>query len=130
MPPDIYTIIDTPAAVEFINRRASQFSQTNIFPLGALTQKLRGEELAEMFLLKAAGCVGVSNGDIAIENTEVLRRSFEYAKSCDLTVFIFAEDKKIKNNGVVHEGAISTRLGLPEIPETCLLYTSPSPRDS
>ena len=71
-----------------------------------------------MFLLKAAGCVGVSNGDIAIENTEVLRRSFEYAKSCDLTVFIFAEDKKIKNNGVVHEGAISTRLGLPAIPET------------
>ncbi|MAS84008.1 MAG: dihydroorotase [Legionellales bacterium] len=118
VPPDIYPIIDTPAAVEFINRRASQFSQTNIFPLGALTQKLRGEELAEMFLLKAAGCVGVSNGDIAIENTEVLRRSFEYAKSCDLTVFIFAEDKKIKNNGVVHEGAISTRLGLPAIPET------------
>jgi dihydroorotase len=71
-----------------------------------------------MHLLKAAGCVGVSNALVAIENTEVLRRAFEYANSCDLTVFIYAEDQKVKNNGVAHEGAISTRLGLPAIPET------------
>ena len=118
VPPDIQPTIDTPAIVEFINRRASESNRANIFPLGALTQELNGKELTEMFLLKAAGCIGVSNGDVAIENTEVLRRAFEYAKSCDLTVFIFAEDSKIKNNGVAHEGAISTRLGLPAIPET------------
>ncbi len=71
-----------------------------------------------MHLLKTAGCVGVSNALIEIENTEVLRRAFEYAKSCDLTVYIYAEDRKIKNHGIIHEGPISTRLGLPAIPET------------
>ena len=118
MPPDTAPIVDTPAVVEFIHQRARETNRANIYPLGALTQELKGEQLAEMYLLKEAGCVGVSNALVAIENTEVLRRAFEYANSCGLTVFIYAEDKKLKNNGVAHEGAISTRLGLPAIPET------------
>ncbi len=118
IPPDTKPVIDTPAVVEFIHQRARETNRANIYPLGALTHQLKGEQLAEMYLLKEAGCVGVSNALSAIENTEVLRRAFEYAKSCDLTVFLYAEDEKIANNGVAHEGAISTRLGLPAIPET------------
>ena len=118
VPPDTTPVIDTPAVVEFIHQRARETNRANIFPLGALTQKLKGEQLAEMYLLKEAGCIGVSNALNAIENTEVLRRAFEYANSCDLSVFIYAEDEKIANNGVAHEGAISARLGLPAIPET------------
>jgi len=118
VPPDTTPIIDTPAVVEFIHQRAREINRANVYPLGALTQKLKGEQLAEMYLLKEAGCVGISNALNAIENTEVLRRAFEYANSCDLTIFIYPEDQKITNNGVVHEGAISTRLGLPAIPET------------
>ena len=118
IPPDTKPVIDTTAVVEFIHQRARETNRANIYPLGALTHQLKGEQLAEMYLLKEAGCVGVSNALSTIENTEVLRRAFEYAKSCDLTVFIYAEDEKIANNGVVHEGAISTRLGLPAIPET------------
>ena len=118
VPPDTAPVIDTPAVVEFINQRARETNRANIYPLGALTQQLNGEQLAEMYLLKEAGCIGVSNALSSIENTEVLRRAFEYANSCDLTVFIYAEDEKIANNGVAHEGAISTRLGLPAIPET------------
>jgi dihydroorotase len=118
MPPDTKPVIDTPAVVEFIHQRARETNRANIYPLGALTHQLEGEQLAEMYLLKEAGCIGVSNALSTIKNTEVLRRAFEYAKSCDLTVFIYAEDEKISNNGVAHEGAISTRLGLPAIPET------------
>ena len=118
VPPDTTPVIDTPAVVEFIHQRAREINRANVYPLGALTQKLKGEQLAEMYLLKEAGCVGISNALNAIENTEVLRRAFEYANSCDLTIFIYPEDQKITNNGVVHEGAISTRLGLPAIPET------------
>ena len=118
VPPDTAPVIDTPAVVEFIHQRAREINRANVYPLGALTQKLKGEQLAEMYLLKEAGCVGISNALSTIENTEVLRRAFEYANSCDLTIFIYPEDQKITNNGVVHEGAISTRLGLPAIPET------------
>ena len=118
VPPDTAPVIDTPAVVEFIHQRAREINRANVYPLGALTQKLKGEQLAEMYLLKKAGCAGISNALSAIENTEVLRRAFEYANSCDLTIFIYPEDQKITNNGVVHEGAISTRLGLPAIPET------------
>ena len=118
VPPDSTPVIDTPAVVEFIHQRAREINRANVYPLGALTQKLKGEQLAEMYLLKEAGCIGISNALSAIENTEVLRRAFEYANSCDLTIFIYPEDQKITNNGVVHEGAISTRLGLPAIPET------------
>ena len=118
VPPDTTPVIDTPAVVEFMNQRAREINRANVYPLGALTQKLKGEQLAEMYLLKEAGCVGISNALNAIENTEVLRRAFEYANSCDLTIFIYPEDQKITNNGVAHEGAISTRLGLPAIPET------------
>ena len=118
VPPDSTPVIDTPAVVEFIHQRAREINRANVYPLGALTQKLKGEQLAEMYLLKEAGCVGISNALSTIENTEVLRRAFEYANSCDLTIFIYPEDQKITNNGVAHEGAISTRLGLPAIPET------------
>ena len=98
MPPDTAPIVDTSAVVEFIRQRARETNRANIYPLGALTQELKGEQLAEMYLLKEAGCVGVSNALVGIENMEVLRRAFEYANSCGLTVFIYAEDKKLKNN--------------------------------
>ncbi|MBL1142129.1 MAG: dihydroorotase [Proteobacteria bacterium] len=117
-PPDTDPIIDTPAVVEFINQRSRDAGLTNIYPLGALTQGLKSEQLSEMYLLKQAGCIGVSNALSPIDNAEVLRRSFEYAHSCELTVFLYAEDKALKNNGTAHEGAISTRLGLPAIPES------------
>ena len=117
-PPDTIPVIDTPAVVELIHQRARDTHRANVYPLGALTQSLQGDQLAEMFTLQQAGCIGVSNALMPIDNTEVLRRAFEYAQSCDLTVFIFSEDHALKNNGVVHEGPISTRLGLPPIPET------------
>lgn len=116
-PPDTKPVIDSPAVVELINQRARDISRANVYLLGALTQNLKGQQLAEMFTLQQAGCVGISNALAAIENTEVLLRAFEYAKDCGLTVHFFSEDHALKNNGVVHEGAISTRLGLPSISE-------------
>lgn len=117
-PPDTDPVIETTAVVELIHQRSREIYRSNIYPLAAMTQGLKGEHLAEMHTLKEAGCIGVSNALAPIENTEVLRRAFEYARSCDLTVFFYAEDKALKNNGVAHEGPVSTRLGLPPIPET------------
>jgi len=117
-PPDTIPVIDTPAVAELIFQRSSNSQQSKVFPLGALTHGLKGETLAEMDALKSAGCIGVSNAYAPIVNTEVLRRALEYAATCEISVHLYCEDDYLRNNGVVHEGPVSTRLGLPAIPET------------
>ncbi len=116
-PPDTQPVIDTTAVAELIQQRAEAANKLRIFPLGALTHGLKGEHLSEMLALKRAGCVGVSNAYVDITNTDVQRHAMEYAHSCGLTVYIQAEDQFLSRNGVAHEGAISTRLGLPSTPE-------------
>jgi len=117
-PPDTHPVIDNTAAVELIHQRTEESGKTRIYPIGALTHGLKGERLAEMYALKQAGCVAVSNGNQPVSNNEILRRTFEYAASTGLVVFIQAQDQHLCNQGVVNEGSISTRLGLTPIPET------------
>jgi len=117
-PPDTIPVIDTPAVVELIFQRSSHNQQAKVFPLGALTHGLKGKTLAEMDALKNAGCIGVSNANSPIVDTEVLRRALEYAVTCEITVHLYCEDNYLRNNGVAHEGPVSTRLGLPPIPES------------
>jgi len=116
-PPDTQPVIDTPAVVELIRQRAEAAGCTRVLTLGALSAGLAGEQLAEMHELKRAGVVGVSNALAPMTNTLVMRRALEYAASHDLTVFLHAEDAWLRNAGCAHEGALSTRLGLPGIPE-------------
>jgi dihydroorotase len=117
-PPDGSPIIDTPAVVELIRQRAARADKARVYPIGALTHGLKGDRLAEMYALQQAGCIAVSNGNQPIASNEILRRAFEYAASTGLTVFIHAEDHSLRNQGVISEGEISTRLGLTPIPET------------
>jgi dihydroorotase len=117
-PPDTLPVIDTPAVVELIHQRATASAQARVVCLGALTKELKGELLAGMSGLKQVGCVGVSNARMPIANTEVMRRAMEYAATVGVTVFLHAEDPWLAGQGHVHEGATSTRMGLPAIPET------------
>ena len=117
-PPDTIPVIDTPAVAELIFQHSANSQQSKVFPLGALTHGLKGETLAEMDALKSAGCIGVSNAYAPIVDTEVLRRALEYAATCEISVHLYCEDDYLRNNGVAHEGPVSTRLGLPAIPET------------
>ncbi len=116
-PPDTFPVMDTPAMVRMVQDRAAACGFTRVHPLGALTAQLGGERLADMALLMDAGCVGVSNGLQVVENTLVMRRAMQYAATYDLPVFVTPRDARLHGNGVVHEGEISTRLGLPAIPE-------------
>lgn len=115
-PPDTDPVIDETAVVELIRRRAKAAGQARVLTLGALTQGLRGEQLAEMAALKEAGCVGVSNALAPVVNTLVLRRSLEYAATFGLTVFLTPMDPWLTAGGCAHEGVVATHLGLTGIP--------------
>ena len=116
-PPDTQPIIDTPAVAQLIAQTAERAGRARVIPAGALTQGLKGEQISEMAALKAAGCAVMSHGDRPITNTQVQRRAMEYAATFGLTVFLRPEDHYLRDQGCVHEGAVSTRLGLPGIPE-------------
>ena len=116
-PPDTDPVIDTPAVIELIRHRAQQTGAARVVSLGALTRGLQGEHLSEMAALQRAGCVGVSNALKPLASTYIQRRAFEYAATFGLTVFLHADDTALSAKGCMHEGQLSTRLGLPGIPE-------------
>lgn len=115
-PPDTNPITDTQAVAELIRRRARQAATAFVMPLGALTKGLEGELLSDMHSLSQGGCVAMSQADTPIENPLNLKNALEYAASHDLLVMLRSENQQLKNNGVAHLGAVSTRLGLPAIP--------------
>ena len=116
--PDTNPIIETPAVADLIMQRAIDAGYARVLPIGALTAELKGEKLAEMGLLLQQGkCIAVSNACRPVNQTHVMRRAMEYAASCGLPVFLHAEDPSLSQGGCVHEGIMSTRLGLPGIPE-------------
>jgi dihydroorotase len=116
-PPDTDPVVDTPAVANLVQRRAQAAGKARVLTLGALTQGLKCAQISEMGALKEAGCVGMSNARRPIANTLVMRRAMEYAATHDLTVFLHAEDPWLSNHGSMHEGRVSTRLGLAGIPE-------------
>lgn len=109
-------VVDSPAQVELIEQLSQISGVCSVYVIGALTAGLQGESLSEMAALKAAGCVGVTNALRPIKNSLVLRRAMEYASSQELTIFTYPLDFQLANNGCVHEGLTSSRLGLPGIP--------------
>jgi len=117
VPPDTNPVIDTPAMVHMVRQRGRRIQKARVYPVGALTVGLAGEQLTDMAALRDAGCTAVSNADHIIDNTLVMRRAMQYASTFDLTVFLTPLDHWLKGNGCVHEGEVSTRLGLPAVPE-------------
>jgi len=116
-PPDTDPVIDTPAMAQMIRQRADEIGLSQVIPIGGLTRNLAGEKLTDMAALRDAGCVVLGNAERPVDNTLVMRRAMQYAATFDITVFLNALDPWLKGNGCVHEGEISTRLGLPVIPE-------------
>ena len=117
VPPDTNPVIDTPAMVHMVRQRGRRIKKARVYPLGALTIGLAGKQLTDMSTLRDAGCPAVSNANQIIDNTLVMRRAMQYASTFDLTVFLTPLDHWLRGNGCVHEGEVSTRLGLPAVPE-------------
>ncbi len=115
-PPDTDPVLDEPGLVEMLKYRAKQQGLAHVYPLGAITRQLQGKALAEMSELKTAGCVGFSQANLAITDTQVLWRAMEYAATFDYTLFLHAEEPFLAKDGVAHDGEVATRLGLKGIP--------------
>jgi dihydroorotase len=125
-PPDTDPTLDEPGLIEMLKHRARSLALTSLYPLGALTVGLAGEDLTEMAELSEAGCVGFSQAAVPIVNTQVLLRAMQYATTYGFTVWLQPQDPFLGRGGVAHNGAVATRLGLPGIPvlsETVALHT-------
>lgn len=116
-PPDTMPVIDMPATALLEQDLAADAGLARVHPIGAMTRKLEGLLLTDMAMLDEAGCVGVGNALKPIADTLVLRRAMQYASTYDIKVFLTPFDPYLLGNGCIHEGALSTELGLPSIPE-------------
>lgn len=115
-PPDTDPVLDEPGLVEMLKHRAKQLNLAHVYPLGALTTQLAGKELTEMCQLTEAGCVGFSQADVSIYDTQVLWRAMQYAATFGFTVWLRPEEPYLAKNGVAHDGEVAARLGLKGIP--------------
>ena len=124
-PPDTDPVLDEPGLVEMLRMRAEKLHQARVFPLGALTRGLAGEVLTEMAELTEAGCVGFSQAEVALANTQVMQRALQYAATYGYTVWLRPQELYL-GKGVAASGALATRLGLSGVPvaaETIALHT-------
>jgi dihydroorotase len=115
-PPDTDPVLDEPGLVEMLKHRAKQQGLAHVYPLGAMTRQLKGSALSEMNELHTAGCVGFSQANVAVTDTQVLWRAMEYAATFGFTLFLHAEEPFLAANGVAHDGEVATRMGLKGIP--------------
>src|SRR5215207_5789785 len=122
--PDTDPIIDDPAPVDFMLRRARDTAVVRVHPMAAMTRGLAGEELAEFGLLQEAGAVAFTEGRRSLKSARVMRNVLTYARDFDALVVHHTEDPDLASTGVMNEGETATRLGLPGIPleaETIML---------
>lgn len=110
--PNTKPVNDTRAITEQMVARAREVGGTQLHPIGAITRGLQGHELTEMSDLREAGAVGVSDDGRCVMNAAVMRRALEYARTVDVFVSQHAEDHDLTAGAQMHEGKVSSRLGL------------------
>jgi dihydroorotase len=113
--PNTKPAIHDKAAVEYISQKSKSLP-VNIHPLGAITKNTEGKELAEMYDMKASGALAFSDGLNSIQSAGLLLKALQYVKAFDGTIIQLPDDKSIIPHGLMNEGIISTRLGLPGKP--------------
>ncbi len=113
--PNSFPVIDNQSQVHFVQQKATGFA-TNLYPIGALTKNSEGADLAELYDMKNAGAIAFGDYNKSLSNANLLKIGLQYVQDFDGLVIAFCQDEKIKGNGVVNEGVVSTRLGLKGIP--------------
>lgn len=115
--PQVGAAHDEPRQMQRWLEQAEQWRLARLYPLGGLTRGLRGEALAEMAGLAAAGCIAFSQGDAALVDTRVLLNAMQYAQTYGYALWLQPQDFWLARGGAVASGAYATRLGLAGVPE-------------
>jgi len=110
--PNTSPVNDSATVTSYIVSRAKQSAIVNVLPIGAITKGSAGEELAAIGSMKKAGIVAISDDGRPVMNSRVMRRAMEFARALDLPVIDHCEDLNLSAGGDMHEGMMSTRLGL------------------
>jgi dihydroorotase len=111
-PPDTDPTLDEPGLVKMLKFRTQSLQLARVYPLGALTVGLKGDVLTEMAELSEAGCVGFTQVNEPMFDTQVILRSMQYAKSFGFSIWLQPTDPYLGRGGVAHSGAVASRLGL------------------
>ncbi|KAB1072054.1 dihydroorotase [Methylobacterium planeticum] len=122
--PDTNPVIDGPAIVDFVLRRARDTASVHVLPSAAITKGLAGREMTEFGLLAEAGAVAFTDGLKAVANAQVMRRALTYARDFGALLMQHVEEPDLVGDGVMNEGEMASRLGLLGIPreaETVML---------
>jgi dihydroorotase len=110
-------VADNKAVVRYILDKAQREGFVHVYPIGAMTKGLRGEELANIGEMCEAGIVGVSDDGRSVENSQIMQRAMIYAHMFGVAVICHSEDSNLSDGGVMNEGALSTMMGLRGIPK-------------
>src|SRR5215467_6447771 len=113
--PNTRPVIDSKSQVEYIRGKSSSLP-VNIRPIGALTKGLEGKDLAEMYDMRHSGAVAFSDGTSPVQSAGLLLKGLQYVKAFDGIIIQVPDDKTVGANGLMNEGIVSTRLGLPGKP--------------
>ncbi len=114
--PNVSPVADNQTVIEFIIKRARELDLINIYPAGSITKGENGKMLAEINELKNSGAIAITDDGVDVQHEGLLRRAMEYAKTCGVLVISHCETKDLTEDGVMHEGWVSTQLGLPGTP--------------
>lgn len=114
--PNTNPIADNQTVIEFIQKRAREIDLIAIYPTGAITKGQEGLMLSEINELKRSGALAITDDGHDVQKEGVLKRAMEYAKTCGMLLMSHCETTDLSEGGVMHEGWISTRLGLPGSP--------------
>ncbi|SDT99449.1 dihydroorotase [Desulfobacula phenolica] len=114
--PNTIPVNDNRQVTQFIIHRANELGLSKVYPTGAITQGSMGNTLAEIYDMKKAGIVAVTDDGKPVENSNLMRRALEYCKGLDMPVFVHAEDLSIVDGGSMNEGPFATARGIKGIP--------------
>jgi dihydroorotase len=114
--PNTNPIADNQTVIEFIIKRAHELDLINIYPTGSITKGEKGEMLSEINELKNSGAIAITDDGVDVQDEGLLKRAMEYAKTVDMLLMSHCETEELTEGGAMHEGWVSTQLGLPGIP--------------
>ena len=113
--PNTNPVLHSKSNIEYIVQKNKSLP-VNVYPIGAITKNAEGNELAEMYDMKASGAIAFSDGIHSVQSSGLLVKALQYVKSFNGTLIQLPDDKSINPHGLMNEGIISTQLGLPGIP--------------